>query len=490
MRTNNTGSRRGRKRFRPEVVPIEDRCLLSIIVGNTNDSGTDSLRADAVYAAAEYASTGVVDQVIIPNELGSIDLNSPIAIGAGVDVEAQSLAGAKIVASPQGAFVVTGNVTLGGITLVAGAWPQPTAAAITVQSGALELDNSLVQYFPRGIAVQPGASLVLGGYDSLQDNNTAAITNAGTITTTTGAAPSFVGNGIGILTTSTGSTSLGGDPSFYLNRPALVNEGGVLSVTGGQFVDNDAPILGSGASVQSTWGTTTIDGAIFQGGEGGPTIAITGSRVTLSGDTFSEVFAGAMLFDNAVATVMNCSVTGSSALNASLVAFSGGQTVFNGNSLTLDDATNGSFLYVNLQNNPGAALNAQNNTFADSSSVPTALPNYIDVVNANPGQLTLANNRGPDGLLNDSPSTSNTTTTVHHRKKHVNSHVHHGKHEPAGQHHRRRPKVPADRCVIRNRRRVRNDIARDGKTQTRRRVRSAPIRLFKAGSNLQDGDLS
>src|SRR5262245_47617939 len=118
-RLRGKGPRRSRQKFRPGLLPLETRALLSTLtVTNDNDSGPGSLRA-ALAAAPSNATI-----IFAPGAYGTINLTSgTLQVGTSVNVQGP---GAKNVTVNGGGQFTDFNVqagvtaTISGLTITGG----------------------------------------------------------------------------------------------------------------------------------------------------------------------------------------------------------------------------------------------------------------------------------------------------------------------------------------------------------------------------------
>ncbi len=247
--------RRTRPRFRPDVLALEARALLSTLtVTNDNDSGTGSLRA-------ELAAASPGDTIkFAPSAYGTIDLTSgPLQVATSVTIQGP------------GANKVT--VSGGGQSTV-----------FDVASGVTATIS--------GLTVADGSSTTSGGYGAGGILNQGTLTlSRDVVTGNSGTSSSFGAAGItnqGMLTIS-GST-ISGNSGYFAG--GIVNTG-ALTITGSTLSGNSSSQLGAGlytfTSASLTRcvvsGNTGVGLSVSGGGYGYPTSVLSVTDCTIVGNT-------------------------------------------------------------------------------------------------------------------------------------------------------------------------------------------------------------
>ena len=254
------GRRRPRQRFKPDLLALETRALLSTLtVTNDGDSGAGSLRAEL---AAAHAGDTIN---FAPSTYGTINLTSgSLQVATSVNINGPGAKKVTVSGDDQSTvFEVQGGVTA-------------TISGLTVTDGLSDLPAS-----NGGGGIADYGNLTLSG-DVITGNT--ALGHVGT-------SGGLVGNGGGVLAggpvTITGST-ISGNSAFVGGGVASL--GAPVTIIGSTISGNS----GYGAGVASSTGTLTVTGSTISGNSGSGITAggfgnggFTPGAVTITGSTIS-----------------------------------------------------------------------------------------------------------------------------------------------------------------------------------------------------------
>ena len=373
-RTDRTGGgRRGRRGFQLEILALEDRQMLSMVidVSSAADSGPGTLRA-AVEAANAATTPVEIDFDLTEGEnsitltSGRLELNNS---AVPITIDGPGAASLAIDGDHNDrVFQIDPNVTA-------------SISGLTIRDGLATATYS--NPFPSGGGVlNEGtatlADVTLSGNDGGDHGggleNTGNVTLTGcTVSGNQAVSGGGLENNFGVMTL-TGTTISGDDAE----GPTLFNIEGSVSLTHctisgdplpQQFADYgivnrasgditfvDSTILGfTSGAFESIFGTTTMNGCTFSGNSG-PTGALAlGGTSTLTNCTISNNSAnfsysnGGGINISGTATITGCTITGNDAgiSGGGVAVFSGGTATITGCTISGNSAPTGGGVQIN-----------------------------------------------------------------------------------------------------------------------------------------------
>jgi hypothetical protein len=266
-----------RRRFIPRISELESRQLLSqLVVQNTADSGTGSLRSEM-----GLASPG--DLITFAGSLRgqTITLASPIAINTSLTI--RGFPGGALTVSGNGATqvfqIATGvSVNLNGMRIVSGSAARGGAID---NAGRLTVRSSV---FTNNQAVGTASTAGMGG--AVFNESGAALTLIQSQLLSNRAIDNVVSGGMamgGAVASATGSRMIVRNSVFKFNQTisnqgpggraaggAIAMTGATLSITGSRFVSNSAMgfLLGESGAIHNLDGVVTITNSVFNANQG------------------------------------------------------------------------------------------------------------------------------------------------------------------------------------------------------------------------------
>jgi hypothetical protein len=264
--------------FRPRLVGLEDRCLLTTVT-NLMDSGPGSLRQ----AIIDTPAGGTVD--FQDGLSGTITLTSaPLTINKILTIEGP---GASVI-------TVSGNHARQVFVI-----PSP----FTVAMSGLTIANGNAGNAGNGSGISNGGALTitnctLSGNSAANDasHGGGGIFNTGTLTvTSTTLSGNQVGQGGGIYnntgTLMVTSSTFSGNSAYY-NGGGIYNRSGTAVVTNSTFSNNSASNNGGGGLYTETSGTLQVTNSTHSGNSasyGGGISIYNGGTLNITSSTFSGI---------------------------------------------------------------------------------------------------------------------------------------------------------------------------------------------------------
>jgi hypothetical protein len=299
----------------------------TIVVTNTNDSGSGSLR-DALAAANDgdtIDATGISGTILLTSgELQinhNVTINGPGAANLAVNGNATSRVFENFAS----------NVAISGFTITNGLPPTGDingGGGILNHGGLAVTDSSIVNNnaLPGGFIVDGGGINSIGG-GTLTVTNSVISGNAAA-GLGTGGGIAFSGGGTLTVTNSTisgnsGICAFGGCTSGGID----FSGGGTLTVTNSVISSNTGSGIGAA-------GTVTVNNSTINGNESGLGIGFSSGTLTVMNSTISGNTAGGIGFSGGTATVSNSTISGNQG-----ACFGGGILLFGGGTLTVVNST-------------------------------------------------------------------------------------------------------------------------------------------------------
>jgi hypothetical protein len=333
----------GQVRQREQSISEKGRALPAnvIVITNTNDSGSGSLR-DALAAANDgdtINATSVSGTILLTSGqlviIHDVTINGPGAENLAVNGNATFRVFENY--AP--------NITISGFTITNGLSPSSKSGGGILNHGGLTLSDSVVSNSVTSAGNGGGISCDAGGTLTVMDS-----TISGNV-----ALQQFSGGVGGGLSVDGGTVTV--NNSTISNNSGSCAGGGIatnnaqLTVTNSEISGNGVgsllACLGTGGGISSSGGTLTVTNSTISGnggGLGGGGISadgmVTVSNSTINGNT-GACSGGGISFGNGQLTVMSSTITGnvSGGLPGICEAGTGGGISANGGTLTVTNST-------------------------------------------------------------------------------------------------------------------------------------------------------
>jgi hypothetical protein len=348
----------------------------TIVVTNTNDSGSGSLR-DALAIANDgdtIDATGVSGTILLTSgELQinhNVTINGPGAANLAVNGNATSRVFENFAA----------NVTISGFTITNGLSDSNGGGGI-LNHGGLSLSDSSIASNVVGDEFANGGGIATTSDGMLTVTNSSIVNNIAGVPFGSGSGIAYSGGGT--LTVTNSIISNNGSPDFTSSGGGIfIHDGGTLTVTNSVISSNGA----SGGGGIAADGMVTVSNSIINGNEGDCSaggIACSGTLIvmnsTISGNSSpgGDCTQGAGLGGGICScskgggtmTVMNSTVSDNTALTAGGGIYNAQETVTVSNSTISDNSSSGSGGgFANDGTYGNTAVTISNSTFSDNSA--------------------------------------------------------------------------------------------------------------------------
>jgi hypothetical protein len=384
----------------------------NIVVNNTSDSGTGSLRWAVATANAQTGPSTITFSSSVFNTAQTITLTSgPLTLTNPTLTTIQGPGASLLTVSGNNAsqiFVVNLNASasISGMTLSQGVSSVWGNGGGVDNQGTLTLSNATVSN-STGDGVYNSGTLTLTS-DTVSDNSTLGIFNSGTLAITNS---SVTGNSTGGILNSgtltfTGSSTSGntGSGSGLFNSGTAGIFSSTLTGDGGGEVFNGGTLRVAASTVAN--GSATLGAGLFNGG------TATVSTSTLSSNGNSSTADGGGAFSFGALTLVLSTLSGNTAANGGGV-FNGGTLTATSDTIASNTASNdtGGGIYNANPSTTSVTLDSTivaGNTATNSPDIygTIATVSAFNLLGGSPSLNPLANNGGPTQTMSLQPGSA------------------------------------------------------------------------------------